>query len=96
MFDMLLPRDCAIDDDIDSSDGEDEAATATAACGYSAEPSHGTRRPEFAGRTARGYDDVDTDSDMEDGDGEVAADVNGTSLYGWPRARATTGGGVES
>ena len=96
MFDMLLPRDCAIDDDIDSSDGEDEAATATAACGYSAEPSHGTRRPEFAGRTARGYDDVDTDSDMEDGDGEVAADVNGTSLYDWPRARATTGGGIES
>ncbi|XP_066384592.1 uncharacterized protein [Miscanthus floridulus] len=96
LFDMLLPRDCAINDDIDSSDGEDEAATATVACAYSAEPSHGTRRPEFAVRTARGYDDVDTDSDMEDGDGEVAADVNGTSLYDWPRARATTGGGVES
>lgn len=62
--------------DIDSSDGEEEAATA--ACGYNAEPSHGTRRQELAGR-ARGYDDVDTDSDMEEGGDEVAAGVIGTS-----------------
>jgi hypothetical protein len=88
---MLLPRERAID----GSDGEEEAATA-AACGYNAEPSDGTRQPEFAGR-ARGYDydDVDTDSDKEDqgDDYEVAAHVNGTSLlYGWPRATS----GVES
>lgn len=73
-----LPRERAINEDTDSSDGEEEAATATAACGYNAEPSHGTRRPELAGR-ARGYDDVDTDSDMEEGGDEVAAGVIGTS-----------------
>jgi hypothetical protein len=76
LFDMLLRRERAINEDTDSSDGEEEAATA--ACGYNAEPSHGTRRQELAGR-ARGYDDVDTDSDMEEGGDEVAAGVIGTS-----------------
>jgi hypothetical protein len=94
---MLLPRERAINEDTDSSDGEEEAATA--ACGYNAEPSHGTRRAaELAGR-ARGYDDVDTDSDMEEGGDEFAAGVIGTSpapYYGWPRATTGGGGGVES
>lgn len=37
LFDMLLPRERAINDGIEGSGSEEEAATATAACGYNAE-----------------------------------------------------------